>query len=181
MNWAHLHLVLTHIPVVGIGFGIVLLAVAMVKRSQELQQVSFGILVLTALLTLPVYFTGEPAEELVEPLPGISEATIDRHEEAAETALVAVAILGTIAAAGLVLCRRVTSLPQIFSLTVLLLALGAGGTMAWTANLGGQIRHTEIHTAPKAAHGEPEKGDKSDWNTSETKQHTERDEADDRN
>lgn len=151
MNLAHLHLVLTHIPVVGIGFGLVLLTIALVRKSQELQKVSLGFLVVTALITIPVYFTGEPAEELVEHLSGVSEAVVDRHEDAAQVTLIVVGILGAMALAGLVLCRRGSHLPKMFVAALLFLTLGVGGVMAWTANLGGQIRHTEIHTASQVS------------------------------
>jgi hypothetical protein len=39
-----------------------------------------GGFVLTALLALPVYFTGEPAEKVVERLPGVTEPLIEEHE-----------------------------------------------------------------------------------------------------
>ncbi len=179
MNGAHLHLVLTHIPIVGIGFGIVLLAVALLKKSRELQQVSFGMLVLLALLTLPVYFTGEPAEELVEELPGISEGTIERHAEAAEVALVAAIILGATAAGAFLFSWRAKPLPQVVSLSVLLLALGVGGALAWTANLGGQIRHTEIRTLTTVTPRQREKGDRWEHNRLKSERHLEEDERDD--
>ena len=150
MNGAHLHLVLNHLPVVGIGFGLALLIFALVKKSPELQKVSLGVLVITALLTLPAYFTGEPAEELVEDVAGISEAIVERHEDAAKVALIASGILGAVALGGLILFRRAGRLPTGFIILVLALALGAEGTMAWTANLGGQIRHPEIRHALNA-------------------------------
>jgi hypothetical protein len=39
------------------------------------------------LIALPVYFTGEPADELVENLPGVAESLIDKHKYAALFAL----------------------------------------------------------------------------------------------
>jgi len=63
MNWAHIHLSLNHLPVVGIIFGVLLLLLALLRKSEELKRVSLGVFVLTALIALPVYFTGEPAEK----------------------------------------------------------------------------------------------------------------------
>jgi hypothetical protein len=83
MNWAHIHLSLNHLPVVGIIFGVLLLLLALLRKSEELKRVSLGVFVLTALLALPVYFTGEPAEEVVEHVPGVAESLIGRHENAA--------------------------------------------------------------------------------------------------
>ncbi|MCI0564610.1 MAG: hypothetical protein MN733_39585, partial [Nitrososphaera sp.] len=69
MNLAHVHLLLNHFPVIGTVFGFLFLAYAMAKKSEELKKVSLGIFVLIALIALPVYFTGEPAEEVVKHLP----------------------------------------------------------------------------------------------------------------
>ena len=76
MNWAHVHLMLNHIPVVGIGFAILLLAVAVVRRSHELTNVALVFVILVSLWAIPAYLTGEPAEEVVEDLPGVSEELI---------------------------------------------------------------------------------------------------------
>lgn len=144
MNWVHIHLLLNHVPVLATLFGLVLLAVAVVKNSEELKRVSFAVFVITAIVALPVYFTGEPAEEAVEHLPGVSESLIERHEEAAQLAFIAVEILGIVALVGLALFRHAQSTPHRFSIASLGLAIVTGGMMAWTANLGGQIRHSEI-------------------------------------
>ncbi|MBI3989115.1 MAG: hypothetical protein HY347_05815 [candidate division NC10 bacterium] len=150
MNWAHLHLVLNHVPVIGMVLGVVLLAVALVKQSRDLQRVSLGFFILLALLALPVYFTGEPAAKVIEQLPGVSESVIERHEEAALIALVAVEVLGVIALGGVFLSRRPKTIPTWFAITLLLLSIAVGGWMVWTANLGGQIRHTEIRATGNA-------------------------------
>jgi hypothetical protein len=55
---------------------------------------------LVALLALPAYFTGEPAEEAVERAVGVTEQVIDAHEAAALVSLVGVELLGVIASAG---------------------------------------------------------------------------------
>lgn len=143
MNLVHLHLMLNHIPVIGTAFAVILLGGGLIRRSDELKKAALWAFVLAAAIAIPVYLTGEPAEGAVEHLPGVTEAAIEQHEESATIALVLILTLGGIAGAGLVVLRTKT-LPQWFALTLFTLSLVTSGILAWTANLGGQIRHTEI-------------------------------------
>lgn len=147
MNIIHLHLLLNHVPVIGAIFALLLLAFGILKKSDDLKKASFGAFAIAALIAIPVYLTGEPAEGLIENLPGVSESVIERHEYAALLALIAIGVVGTIALVGLVLFRGNRKIPAWFSYLSLILALTAGGLMAWTANLGGQVRHSEIRAA----------------------------------
>ncbi len=144
MNWAHLHLLVNHVPVIGTVIAVLLLALAVLGRSSELTRVSFGMLVVLALTAGAVYLTGEPAEEVVEDLPGVSEAVIEPHEEAAMVASLLLGAVGAIALGGLILARRGRELPARFAHVVLALAVLAAAAMGRTAFLGGHIRHTEI-------------------------------------
>lgn len=151
MSSAHLHLLLNHIPVLGAAFATLLLVFAMLKKSDDLKKVSLGAFVIAALIAIPVYLTGEPAEEIVEKLPGVSEAIIGRHEDAALVALIILSVLGVVAIAGLVFFRGNRRIPFWYSSVALLLSLVASGAMAWTANLGGQVRHSEIRNGAASA------------------------------
>ena len=150
MNWAHVHLMLSHLPVVGTIFGVLLLLLALLRKSEELKRVSLGVFVLTALLALPVYFTGEPAEKVVEHLPSVTESLIEEHEDAALFALLMAGSAGVVALAGLILFRRAERLPGWVVGAALVLSLSTSGLMGWTANRGGRIRHTEIRADFKA-------------------------------
>lgn len=144
MNWAHIHLMINHFPVIGVIFGFLLLVAAMVKKSEELKKVSLGIFIIMALIAIPVYLTGEPAEEMVEDLVGVSESIIEQHEEMALISLIAVILLGVTAAVGLFFFRHSVTIPGWFVVIALILSIIAGGLIGKTANLGGQIRHSEI-------------------------------------
>ena len=72
MNAIHVHLMLTHVPVLGTVFGLGLLLVALWRRSDEVKKVALGVFVLAALFAVPVYLTGEPAEDGVNPTSGSS-------------------------------------------------------------------------------------------------------------
>jgi beta-lactamase regulating signal transducer with metallopeptidase domain len=78
MNWAHIHLLLNHVPVLGTIFGLALLGYAVLKRSEALKRAALGVFVAVALLALPVYFTGEPAEEAVQSAAGVSKSSYRR-------------------------------------------------------------------------------------------------------
>ena len=144
MNAAHLHLILNHIPVVGLGVVILLLLYAMARKNDELKKVTLAAFVLIALVTIAAYLTGERTEEIVVHLPGVSQAIIDQHQDAATASLVAIELLGAVSLAGLIFYRRSKVLPKWFAAVSLVVSLAAAGLMAWTANLGGEIRHTEI-------------------------------------
>ncbi|HEY7536337.1 MAG TPA: hypothetical protein VH878_10410 [Thermodesulfobacteriota bacterium] len=144
MNWAHVHLMLNHFPLVGIGFATLLLIVAMLRKSKELIIVALAFVVLVSLWAIPAYLTGEPAEEVVEELPGISEELIKEHEEKAEIAFIFVEVTGALALITLIARRYSDKLGRRLVILTLLVLIASGGLIAWTANLGGKIHHEEI-------------------------------------
>jgi hypothetical protein len=143
MNAAHLHLLLNHVPVFGVFFALVLLGLARVRRSEELARIGLGTLVISGLAAAAAMATGEPAEHAVENLAGISKRGIEAHEEASELAAIATYVGAVIALAALALRRRIAFANNL-RLLALFAALAAFGLMARAANLGGQIRHSEI-------------------------------------
>jgi uncharacterized membrane protein len=152
MSWVHVHLLLNHVPVIGIFGAVLVLAVGIVRRSQDVIRLGLGLVVLVAAASIVVYLTGEPAEHLVERLPGISEAAIEAHEQAAFAATAVMALLGIGVAAGLFAYRRGARVPRWFAIWAMALSVVAAGMMTWNAGLGGQIRHSEIRreSAPAA-------------------------------
>lgn len=145
MSSVHFHLLLNHFPVIGTLIAIALLAVAIVRRSNDVAKVSFGLLAALGAISLLVFFTGEPAEEAVENLPGFSEAITERHEEFALAATIVLASIGAFALAVLAILRN-REVPRWITLGVFMLSLIGGGMMGYTAMLGGQVRHTEVRT-----------------------------------
>jgi len=150
MNAAHLHLALNHLPVVGIPIVAAILAWGAWRRSDEIVRLALTALVALAVAALGVYLTGEPAEEMVEGLAGVSEAALEQHEETAVWSMYGALAMGALAFAALVIDRgRRFSRPMVGA--VLLAALAVSGSMAYTANLGGHIRHPEIRSGEEAA------------------------------
>ena len=153
MSLVHLHLLLNHVPVVGIFFAVLFLAVALMRRYGGLAKPSFAFLALIGAVSVAVFLTGEPAQEAIEKLPGFSERLIDRHEDAALLATIVTGLLGALALAALFVFRR-RALPRWLTMLGLVSTLAASAMMAYTANLGGQIRHSEIRAGAAAPVGE---------------------------
>ncbi len=145
MSAAHVHLLLNHIPILGSIFGLLLLSYGMLRRSDEIKKTSLGAFVITALLTIPVYLTGDGAAAIVRSLPGVSDAIIRQHDQAATMTIIAIEILGAVSLLSLWLSRRSRrELRSWMTLGVLVLAIISSGLGSWTGALGGQIRHTEV-------------------------------------
>lgn len=153
MSWAHIHLALNHVPVIGLPIAVVLLAWAMIRRSAELTRASFVLLLVLAILTLVVQLTGEPAEDLVEGLPGVLDSMVERHEEAALIGTIGMTILGLLALFGWWWSRAERRLARWYPAIMLVIGVLVTGYMGWVANLGGQIRHSEIRPGQAAASG----------------------------
>jgi len=146
MNEAQIHLALTHIPVIGIIFGVFILAFALIRKSEELKVFSLGFLVLVALTVIPVYISGESAEELVEHLPGVSENIIEEHEHFVIIPMIVLLLTGAVALVGLLLYKFKNMIHTGTMALLLILSLVTSGLMAKAAHLGGEIRHTEIRS-----------------------------------
>lgn len=153
-NGAQFHLLVNHLPVVGIAFAALALLCAMLLKSLDVKRFVLALTAVAGLAALPAYFTGEPAEDVAENLPGVTKALIHEHEEAAEFATVLAVVTGLAAAAALVLARRRPELLQKGVPGVLLLSLVTLGAMGKTAHEGGKIRHPEIRGDQPASEGE---------------------------
>jgi uncharacterized membrane protein len=150
MNAAYVHLSLNHVPILGTVFGLVLLAVAVLRANETLRRAGWVTLVVVALAAIPVYLTGEGAEEVVEGEPGVSHDAIEAHEEAALPALVALEAAGLLALWALFASWRRTAPTWVAPLSLLLAAVAAG-LLGWTAERGGRINHPEAHRDAAAA------------------------------
>lgn len=148
MNFAHIHLILNHIPL--LMMPVVLVFLFFARQSGEKSTHRFGYLMLFAVaaMALPVYLTGEPAEEVVEHLPGVAESFIESHEDAAKISLILTLLAGL---SGLVAWWPVTFLSEkIREVAVWTLSVVAILSLGYTANLGGKVRHSELRGESRA-------------------------------
>ena len=153
MDFVHLHLMASHIPVIGVLVLMPLLAIALVRRSDELAKVGLWGFAAFASAAIIVYLTGEPTEEGVESMTGISKAMIEQHEEFALVATIVLSAVAVLALLALFRWRK-GRLSRGIVVAALLSSVGVTAAFAWTANLGGKIRHSEITSGAPIARGE---------------------------
>ncbi|GAB1445552.1 hypothetical protein MASR2M41_12580 [Flammeovirgaceae bacterium] len=144
MDQAHVHLVITHLPIFGSILGGFVLAYGLWTKSNETKIAAYGLFIISSIGAGIAYLTGEAAEEGVEHLPGIFEATIERHEDFAIYALVSLIILGLSSILGIFLTLKKSSATRTWAFVIFLISLVSFGLVARTGYLGGQIRHSEI-------------------------------------
>ena len=154
MNAAHLHIILVHLPIVLVPTATILLAFALFRKQTTVATVALTLFVGASLFSIPAFLIGEEAEEIVEHLPGISEDTLEDHEEAADVAFWLTLFVGGVAAGRLLIGRRYPRLAQTTLKLLVVAGAATSASLAYTAYEGGKIRHPEAYdTAASSAHG----------------------------
>src|SRR5688572_30581760 len=147
MNQTHIHLMVTHLPIVGSLMGAIVLGYGLYSKSIGSQIAAYIVFLVSSVGAAISYLTGEAAEETVENIQGISERLVEDHEEFALIAFVSLIILGVLSLIGLVLTMRKTHFTKSIALLIFVASIVCFGLMVWTGYLGGLIRHTEIQSA----------------------------------
>ena len=158
MNGAHLHLLVNHLSLISIPVVLVFLAFGLKFKNQSLIKFALAICVLASLAVVPAFLSGEPAEEVVEHLPGIQESAIEAHEDAAKFALVLCLVNGALALFGLASHKspeRQIKVAKALFVTGALSVL----SLARVSNLGGEIMHRELSGGSQSQLVEPTHSD----------------------
>ena len=141
---AHLHLLLNHVPSIGMVGVVALLLVGYARKNRPIQVVALELLFLIALLTIQVYISGVSAAELLEDQQGISMDAVRIHQDASFTSFVLIELTGFLAWVALWQSRRLGGPRNRSVMAVLILSLITLAVVARAANLGGDIHHPEL-------------------------------------
>jgi hypothetical protein len=161
MNPTHIHLLLNHFPIIGTLIGSAILLYSIIKKQDTGKVAGAFIIVIMAIIAIPVLLTGEPAEESVEHLSGISKALIHDHEEASEKAFWLMELTGVFSLLAIVLYKIKSAFTSKAFLVAFAFSAITFFAMAWAGNLGGKIRHPEtsdtfINVEKGATNSQPE-------------------------
>lgn len=172
MDVLHFHLLVNHFPIIGAYIGTLVLIVGMFLRLRDgIRQTGLAILVFSALMSIPAYFTGEESEHMAEEIPGVTEAFIEPHEDQAKLFMIGMIATGVLAAAALIAPKFTGKPMQLLGIVVAGLALVSCFLAAQAGNSGGQIRHTEIRTGNNASANAADANTDTGSSTSEHENH----------
>lgn len=149
MNQAHYHLVLNHLPILGVLIGMIILAGGFLFKSSAIKRTALVIFIGVCILAVPAFLTGSGAEEVVEELPGVTENIIEEHEEMAVVFIWITSTLGIISLLTLYLDIQQKNLSFTFYLLTAILCVVTMVIAQQVSTLGGKIRHTEIRIPPR--------------------------------
>lgn len=140
MNGAHLHLILTHIPIVGMPLTLFLFLWGQWRSSLEIERAAFFAFGLLACLTVWANSTGEGAESVLKALPDYPRPWVHQHEAMADKASIATVVTGLLSLVALLWKGS----SKKFTAVILCSALVSSFLLVAAGALGGQIRHVEI-------------------------------------
>ncbi len=146
MNDAHLHLLVNHVPLIGIAFGFGILLAGMLMKNEEIKKVAYVLYIISTVFGALSMATGEGAEEAVEHLPGVTHSLIHEHEEHAEKLMVLMYAMGILSILSFYFSIKKISFHKITSFLILGVSLFAGYLAYEVGATGGVIRHSEIRT-----------------------------------
>jgi hypothetical protein len=164
MNTTHIHLIFNHVAIFGAIFSVFLLITGIIRKNETMYTIALMGFVMSALAAVAVFLTGEPAEDSVKHLAGVTKATIENHEESAEFSIWLIGLLGVLSLAGLLFRKKNLMTKNIFMISMVVISFIASGAISYTGYLGGKIRHTEIsgNTSVQGADQGGEKGEQGE-------------------
>ena len=144
MNAAHLHLMFTHLPIVGLFIAIMINLYALFNRSNELKKLTLWAYLVISVFAILAYVTGDGAEEIIKNYPGITEDIIEPHENSALLFFIGLLLIGGAALIGLFITRSKELILKKFNLYLLIVAFILSILAFKTGTTGGVIKHVEI-------------------------------------
>jgi len=147
MDWAHIHIMVNHFPVIFAVTGALAIVLAMVRGQRGIWLYATVSLTLAAITVIPTYFTGQPAEDALNRPWYVVRGAIHTHEDAAKIAAILVVLAGLVSVFAwrrLVRYPREVRMPGALRVALLVTSLAAAGYVGYAAWLGGKI----VHDAP---------------------------------
>lgn len=145
MNGAHLHLMVNHVSLFALSFGLLIFVAQLKFKSRELRLAALALFLVAGAFSAIAVESGESAEKvLTQAVPGTQKDSIEEHEEAAEFAYVCTLAVAALSVGLMIVDRFKPRLAFVAQILLVVFAIAATAAMARTAFLGGKIRHSEI-------------------------------------
>lgn len=153
MNAPHIHLLINHLPIIGLIIGVLVVIFGLLSKKQVISSVGLWIAMIAGFSSYPTMYSGGASEHFFEENEGkycVSEDLIHEHEEAAELAFwpcIATGLFAGLALIGNRIGHKHTQKAEILVVFIGIIAIILIGKAGMT---GGQIRHPEISSCCSA-------------------------------
>jgi uncharacterized membrane protein len=147
------HLFLNHVPLVGLVFGLVFFVAGLKRSSDAARRAGLRIFVAMGILVLPVAGSGLVSANVLADAAWLDSDAVSRHQLAGILTLVVLVGLGGLSGVMLFGSRNTPASSARANLVVTLLAIAGLCACAWTAYLGGALRHSELGRGRAALQG----------------------------
>ena len=144
VKWAHLHLALNHVPVLGTCFVLLLFLIGMVRRQEEMKRLSLWGFLFLGVFSMGLKYTGDWAFAALKGVNWLDPAIVELHEAAADRAVMGTVLLAVLASGDLFIGKKMRATVPWLNGIILVTAVATLVLMILAANLGGDIRHTEV-------------------------------------
>ena len=154
MDWAHVHILINHFPVILVTVGALATVLAVLLQRRGVWLYATVSLTLAGITVVPTYFTGEPADHALNDPWYVAKQAIDVHEQAAKiSALLTLlaALIAMVAWRRLVRYPREVRMPAGLRTAIVVTSVAAAAGIGYTSWLGGRI----VHDAPGLAGPRP--------------------------
>jgi uncharacterized membrane protein len=141
------HLLLNHVPLVGLVFGLAFVLAGLMRGTDQTLRAGLGIFVAMGIAVVPVVGSGLVAANLLANAAWLDANAVSRHQLAGIVTSVVLVGLGALSGVALLVSRRTGRLSGRLTVAIVVLALAGLGATGWTGYLGGALRHTELARA----------------------------------
>ena len=144
MSPAYLHLVIVHLPVVGLMLTLVIMVLGLIFTDRRLVLIGCAFTVICSIGAIVAYASGPPAlEQLRGSFDKATIAVAEHHAVIGRAAFIAAILAGVVSLQGLLRTAAGEDPTPWLVRGLLVLLIVVACLMAWTAHLGGGIRHPE--------------------------------------
>ncbi len=150
MNPIQIHLILAHLPVVGLLASVVLMGVALFAKSELMFKTACGFLIACSLFAVGTYLSGPPSYEIVETAELADEEIIERHALFGQISFVGMILLAAVTVGALIQYAQGEPPGRTIRWVLFAAAIVLAIVLAWTAHEGGEIRHPELEHLPES-------------------------------
>jgi hypothetical protein len=143
----YVHVLLNPIPAYVLGTGLAVLALALARKSREMELAALLILMFVGIMALPTWYYGHLAFDHLEPsLTAEAKRWTNVHAQRADRLVYSLYMTGIVALGAIAATRWSPASSRVLAVAALLCGTAALAAVLFISRPGGEIRHSELRS-----------------------------------